>query len=186
MSRPRIWIILSFLLVFAAGLAAGVFGHNWFSAKGPGDRRGGAVRPPSMEDWAKEVGLTADQQTRLRALFEANDTRMRGDARLKELRTDMSKRYGELRSQLRAEIDAVLTPEQKVKNDAMIKRHQEERRRANAARRDQSPPSGPGRDGRSGGGSPDPQRGPESPDSYDTRTDYKIPFHAYYFKGAVE
>ena len=43
MSKPRVWIVLSFVLVFAAGIVAGVFGHNWFAAKKPG-RRGG-VRP---------------------------------------------------------------------------------------------------------------------------------------------
>jgi|GEM_PF-199132 len=184
MSKPRVWIVLSFILVFAAGIAAGLFGHNWLSAKRPGDRRG-SVRPPSMEDWAKELGLTAEQQTRLRGLFEANDARMRGDARLKELRAETSKRYGELRSQLQVEIDAVLTPEQKAKSEAMFKRHQEERRKAAASRRDQSP-SGPNRDGRGGGGASNPRRGPEPPDSDFTRTDSKIPFHAYYLKGANE
>ncbi len=183
MNKPRLWIVLSFILVFAAGIAAGLFGHSWLTAKRPGDRRGD--RLPSMESWAKEIGLTADQQARLRELFKANDARMRGDARLKELRSETFKRYGELRSQLQAEIDAVLTPEQKAKNDAMIKRHEEERRKAAAARRDASP-SGPGRDSRGGGGDSNPRRGPQPPDSDFTRTESRIPFHAYLFKGDFE
>ena len=111
---------------------------------------------------------------------------MRADARLKELRTETSKRYGELRSQLQAEIDAVLTPEQKVKIDAMIKRHEEERRKANAApRRDQSPSPGSGRDGRGGGGAR-PAARTRGPDIRDQRTDLRSPFHEYYSKGVNE
>lgn len=177
MSKPRVWIVLSFILVFAAGLVAGVFGHNWLAAKKPADRR-----PPTMENWAKEIGLSADQQARLKDVFKANDARIRGDARLKELRIETSKRFGELRRQLQSEIDAQLTPEQKVKTDAMIKRHEEERRKANASgRRDQPSSSGSGREGRGGGPAPSPQRGPESQDAHDMRTDNQTPFHEYYF-----
>ncbi len=171
--KPRLWII-SFILVFAAGIAAGVFGHNWREAA-----RRDANKPPSMETWAKELGLSADQQAKLREVFKANDTRIRGDARLKELRAERFKRFGELRKQLQAEIDAVLTPEQKAKNDAMIKRHEEERR-TSAARRD--PPPAPGRDDRgSGGGDPASRRAPRPLATFDTRTDSKTPFQAYHF-----
>jgi Spy/CpxP family protein refolding chaperone len=177
MSKPRVWIVLSFILVFAAGVVAGVFGHNWLATQKPGDRR-----PPTMDNWAKEIGLSADQQARLKDLFKANDLRWRSDARLKELKIETSKRFGELRRQFQAEIDAVLTPEQKVKNDAMIKRHEEERRKANSSsRRNQPRSSGSGNEGHGGGSAPAPQRGPEPPDSDDMRTDNQLPFQEYYF-----
>ncbi|MCX6559741.1 MAG: hypothetical protein NTZ26_04435 [Candidatus Aminicenantes bacterium] len=189
MSKPRVWIVLSFLLVFAAGIVAGIFGHNWFAAKKPDARRSSAGGPPTMESWAKEIGLSPEQQARLREVFKANDARMRADARLKELRTDTFKRYGELRSQLQSEIDAVLTPEQKVKMDAMIKKHEEERRRANASsRRDQPPSSDSGRGGRNGGPDRAPRLGPgpDGPNIRNQRTDFRPPFHEYYSKGVNE
>jgi Spy/CpxP family protein refolding chaperone len=46
----------------------------------------------------------------------------------------MEKRYTEIRAQLKAEIDAVLTPAQKQKLEAMIQKHNEERRRENERR----------------------------------------------------
>jgi Spy/CpxP family protein refolding chaperone len=114
-----LWIALALVLVFAAGVALGVFGGRWLLAKRPPDRRNDA---PSHERWAKELGLTAEQQATMREIFKKNDDR------IKELRTDYYKHIGEMRDEMRKEIDAVLTPEQRQKMAAMIQKMEQRRR----------------------------------------------------------
>lgn len=182
MSKPRVWIVLSFVLVFAAGVVAGVFGHKWLSVKGQDGRGPGMGRGSVMDFWSKEIGLDEAQIARLREVFKANDERMRNDVQLKEMRAERSKRYEELRQKLQTEIDAVLTPAQKTKLEATLKRYAEQRRKANPPNRRDTPPSSePGR-----GGGPGPGRGPEPPESRNLRTDAYFPFHEYLPKGVNE
>jgi hypothetical protein len=182
MNKPRIWIALSFVLVFAAGMVAGVFGHKWFTAKRMDNRGSSSGRGPVMDFWSKEIGLDEAQMIRLREVFKANDERMRTDIRLKELRAERAKWYEELRRKLQADIDAILTPEQKVKLAATLKRYEEQRRK--------SAPPNPGRDGRGGGPERAPEQaprsGPDGPDIRNQRTDFRPPFHEYYSKGVNE
>jgi Spy/CpxP family protein refolding chaperone len=134
MNKSRLWIILSLLLLFAAGMVAGIFADKWFLGKKADARRGQANRPPTLEFWTKELGLSVEQQARIREIFKHNEERLQNDERLKSLRADLDKRYGEIRAQLKAEIDAVLTPVQKQKLEAMIKKHDDERRKENERR----------------------------------------------------
>ena len=126
-TKYKIIAALLTLVVFGLGVAAGVLGERYLVHKK--DRRAAVNRPhpPSPEEWAKELGLTEDQQTRIRELFKANEERMRA------YRTESRARLGELRKRLWDETNAVLTPEQKAKNDAMIRRF-EERRKQEAAK----------------------------------------------------
>jgi len=143
MNKSRMWIILSLVLLFAAGMVAGIFADKWFFGKKADARRGPANRPPTLEIWTKELGLTVDQQAKIRDIFKHNEARLQNDERLKSLRSDLDKRYGEIRAQLKAEIDAVLTPVQKQKFEAMIQKHDEERRKDNERRqRSREPRSG--------------------------------------------
>jgi Spy/CpxP family protein refolding chaperone len=134
MNKSRLWIVLSLILLFAAGMVAGIFADKWFLSKRAEARRGQSTRPPTLEFWSKELGLTVEQQGKIREIFKHNEERLQNDERLKGLRGDLDKRYGEIRAQLRAEIDAVLTPVQKQKLEAMIQKHDEERRRDNERR----------------------------------------------------
>jgi Spy/CpxP family protein refolding chaperone len=133
MNKSRLGIVSSLILLFAAGLVAGIFADKWFLSKRAEVRRPGG-RPPTLEIWTKELGLTVEQQSKIREIFKQNETRLQSDERLKSLRSDMDKRYAEIRAQLKAEIDAVLTPAQKQKLEAMIQSHNEERRRENERR----------------------------------------------------
>ena len=143
MNKSRLWIILSLILLFAAGMVAGIFADKWFLNKKGDARRNPGNRPPTLEFWTKELGLTVEQQTKIREIFKQNEGRLQSDERLKSLRGDLDKRYGEIRAQLKAEIDAVLTPEQKQKLEAMIQKHDEERRQENERRqRPREPRSG--------------------------------------------
>ena len=124
MKKSKLWIVLSLVLIFAAGIVGGIFGERWILAKKPDGRRPGpSERYPSHDRWAKDLGLTAEQQDKIREIFKKNDDR------IKELQTDFFKHVGEMRNEIRKEIDAVLTPEQKRKNDAMIQKLEEERRK---------------------------------------------------------
>ena len=124
MKKSRFWIVVSLVLVFAAGIVGGIFGHRWFLVKKPEARRGDVVASyPSHERLIKDLGLTVDQQEKIREIFKKNDER------IKELRTDFYKHLGEIRDELRKEIDAVLTPEQKQKMEAMIQKSLDERRK---------------------------------------------------------
>jgi Spy/CpxP family protein refolding chaperone len=182
MSKPRVWIVLSFVLVFAAGVVAGVFGHKWLSAKRMDGRGPGMGHGSVMDFWSKEIGLDEAQMARLREVFKANDERMRNDVQLKEMRAERSKRYEELRRQLQTEIDAVLTPAQKTKLEATLKRYAEQRRKANPPNRRDAPPS----PDRGGGPERAPGRGPEPSESRNLRTDAIFPFHEYLPKGVNE
>lgn len=126
-TKYKIIAALLTLVVFGLGIAAGVLGERYLVHKK--DRRAAVNRPhpPSPEEWAKELGLTEDQQARIREIFKANEERMRA------YRTESRARLGELRKQLWDATNAVLTPEQKAKNDAMIRRF-EERRKQDAAK----------------------------------------------------
>jgi Spy/CpxP family protein refolding chaperone len=110
------WIILSLIVAFGAGLIGGVLGERYYlQKKHPrGDR--GPSHPPSLDQMAKDLGLSADQQEQIRKLFERNE------ARLKELRSDMHGRLKSIRAELKNEIDQVLTAEQRQKIESMIKK----------------------------------------------------------------
>jgi len=122
-TKYKFLVALTLLVVFGLGVAAGVLGERYVVHNSA--RRAAAARPhlPSPESWAKELGLTQDQQDRIHEIFKKNDERM------KAYRADSHARLDELRKMLKKEIDAVLTPEQKLKNDEMIRRFEERRKK---------------------------------------------------------
>ncbi len=122
-TKYKILVALTLLLVFGLGVAAGILGERYVAHKK--DRRAAAGRPhgPSPEDWAKELVLTQDQQGQIKEIFRQNEERM------KAFRIENRAKLGELRKTLSDEINAVLTPEQREKNDAMIRRFEEWRKK---------------------------------------------------------
>jgi Spy/CpxP family protein refolding chaperone len=129
MKQTRLGIILSLLLAFAAGAAAGIFADR-FLLNSRGHHRPG----PSPEKWEKDLGLTEDQKARIHEIFKKNDDRV------DELRSDFFKHVGEIRFEIRKEIDAVLTPEQKVKQDALMEKFRKTRSRDDGSRPADSTP----------------------------------------------
>jgi Spy/CpxP family protein refolding chaperone len=132
MTKSRLWIVLSLVLVFAAGVAAGIFAERSWLGRHPSPPAGGRGHAPSHDSWAKELGLTEEQKALIQDVFKKNDERIKG------LRTDFYKHLGEIRGELKKEIDAILTPEQRAKQEAMMQKYLEERRKDNA-RRDPGP-----------------------------------------------
>ena len=121
----KFWIIISFIIVFAAGIAAGILFENNFLDKKPrrdAERRS-SVRFPTLDMMAKELGLTPEQQEQLKEIFKNNEER------LKTYRSQIHDDYRALRTQLKQEMDNVFTEEQKAKLEAMIEKYRSERKK---------------------------------------------------------
>ena len=130
----KFWIIFSFIIVFAAGIAAGIFLENNFLDKNTrrSEGRRSPVRFPTLDMMAEELGLTAEQQEQLREIFKNNEER------LKAYRSEIHDHYKVLRGQLKEEMDNVFTVEQKAKLEAMIEKYRSERKRGMEEKRRRS------------------------------------------------
>lgn len=121
----RFWIVLSVLVGFAAGLLGGILSERYYFHSQRRARmasaKKGPERPPSVEQLAQELGLSPEQQDKIKKIFEGNDSR------LKELRSEMHSRLSEIRMDIKNQIDAVITPEQKQKLESMIEKSIEKR-----------------------------------------------------------
>jgi hypothetical protein len=128
--KYKLWVALTLILVFALGAAAGIFGERYFMHRRA--RRPAQPRTPFLllEPVAKALALTADQQGMLREIFK------RSDERMKELDTEIHARLREIRTQLKSEVDAVLTTEQRAKLEDMI---QKERAKHQPKKTDKQP-----------------------------------------------
>lgn len=121
----KFWIVLSFLIVFAAGIAAGILFENNILDKKPrrDTQRRSAVRFPTLDMMAEELGLSEDQQEQLKEIFKNNEER------LKTYRSEIHEHYRAMRAQLKQEMDSVFSAEQKAKFEAMIEKYLSERKR---------------------------------------------------------
>jgi len=121
-TKYKVLVALTLLAVFGLGVAAGYLGEKYIVHKK--DRRGSSSRPhpPSPEDWFNSLGLTQEQRDQIHQVFARNEERM------KVYRSESRARLGELRKMLWDETNAILTPEQKKKNDEMIRRFEERRK----------------------------------------------------------
>lgn len=122
-TKYKILVALTLLVVFGLGVAAGILGERYVVHKKyrrpPSDR----THVPSLDAWAKELGLTEDQRVRIREIFKRNEERM------KAYRTEGLAKLSEVRKKLKEELDAVFTPEQRKKMEEMIRQHEERRRK---------------------------------------------------------
>lgn len=121
----KFWIVLSFIAVFAAGVAGGILFENNFLDKKPrrNTERRSSVRFPTLEMMAEELGLTSEQQEKLREIFKNNEER------LNTLRNQIHDQYTALRSQVKEEMMEVFSEEQKIKFEAMIDKYLAERKK---------------------------------------------------------
>ena len=124
-NRNKLWIILSLIVVFAAGVIAGILFENHILDKKPrrSERERSSDRPPTLEMMAEELALTDEQQEKFREIFKNNEER------LKKVRGQIHELYDSLRAQLKEEIDSVLTEEQRAKFQAMIDKHLSKRKK---------------------------------------------------------
>jgi hypothetical protein len=130
----KFWIVFSFIIVFAAGIAAGILFENNFLDKKPrrdAERRS-SVRFPTLDMMAEELGLTAEQQEQLREIFKNNEER------LKTYRSQIHDDYTAMRAQLKQEMDNVFSAEQKAKFESMIEKYLSERKKEAEGRKRRS------------------------------------------------
>jgi len=120
----KLWIILSLIVVFIAGVICGVLiDKSMLNKRTRDSHRRSSTRFPTLEIMAEELALTAEQQSQIREIFNNNEERFKG------LRSDMDKRLSDIRNQLLADIKSVLTNEQKAKFEAMIEKYRSQRKR---------------------------------------------------------
>ena len=121
----KFWIVLSLIIVFAAGVLGGVLleqqiAHSKIKKK---MERRSSVRFPTLEMMAEELCLSSEQQEKIREIFRNNEERM------KELNSSFRERYSSMRSQLKNDIKSVLSEEQAQKFEAMIEKYLSQRRK---------------------------------------------------------
>jgi len=120
----KLWIILSFIIVFIVGGLAGVLLDKYIlptkSKKHRRDRP--PVEFPTLDIMAKELNLSAEQQEKIRQVFANNEER------LKELKNLIHEHISTIRSQLKDEIKNVLTEGQRIQFEAMIERYLQQRK----------------------------------------------------------
>ena len=136
----KIWISLSFIVVFAAGAVCGVLFHGRVLEKGRDKlrRERDSVHFPSLETMAGELKLTSDQQEQIKQFFGSNEERF------KNLRNEIHTQLSHIRTQLITDIKSVLDEGQNEKFDALVEKymaqkireHDERKSRAQESQRD--------------------------------------------------
>ncbi|MFI5176753.1 MAG: hypothetical protein ACHQKY_17975 [Terriglobia bacterium] len=134
MAEPRVKIVGLLVLIFLLGAITGSLGYRLLEEKGalasstrpaPGTSRRGEV----VEKFTRELNLTAEQTQRLNSIFAENEQRF------SELHKSFKPQADAIRQEGRTKIRAMLTDEQKVKFEDILKQMDEERRKRAEARR---------------------------------------------------
>ncbi|MFO7865487.1 MAG: hypothetical protein R6V02_01560 [Candidatus Aminicenantes bacterium] len=114
----KLWIIFSFILIFIAGALSGVLlERNLLDTnkqKEPPRRSPSPSHFPTLEEMAETLQLSGEQQEAIREVFSQSE------ARFKEWRKEIHKRFRSLRSRLLEDIKQVLNEDQKKQFDQMI------------------------------------------------------------------
>ncbi|MFA9454645.1 MAG: hypothetical protein ACERK6_12115 [Candidatus Aminicenantaceae bacterium] len=134
----KFWIVLSFLVVFAAGLVSGVILEKNILNPKPNRpsrdaRRGDRTHFPTINELEEALKLSTDQQDLMRAVFQQNEER------LKQVRKDIYAEYRTLRDQFLEDIKAVLDPEQIKQFDAILEEYLTQRHEGAERRQQRSP-----------------------------------------------
>jgi len=121
------WIIFSFVIVFSAGIFGGILLEKHIIDKRPRkistSKKRNSAHFPTLAIMTEELDLSLEQQEQIRKVFNNNEER------LKELRSQINKRFSSMRFQLLSEIKNVLNKEQTIKFEAMIERHIAQRKK---------------------------------------------------------
>ncbi len=108
------------VIIFAAGLVAGVFIDKHLIQK---KIRRSPTPFPTLKIMSKELNLTSEQEQKIREIFKNNEERF------KSLKKEMDGKLFAIRTQLKKDIDSVLSEEQRKKFEAMIEKYLAQRRR---------------------------------------------------------
>ncbi|MBC7362306.1 MAG: hypothetical protein H5U06_08510 [Candidatus Aminicenantes bacterium] len=131
--KYKLWIALSLVVVFGLGVAVGVLSEKACLSKNKSKPPQKQEPFPTMEVISKELQLTPEQEAQIREVFK------RSEERFEAFRKEVHTRLGELRDQLKSEMDSVLTPEQQKKMQEMMDRYMRQRKRNSSERREDKP-----------------------------------------------
>jgi len=126
----KIWMVISFILAFTAGILGGVLlERNILDAEKKRDR---GRRPPfpTLEVMAQTLELSDEQQEEIRQIFSRNEIR------LKQLQREIHRRFSSFRVRILRDIKQVLDEEQKNRFDKMIEDYRKKRRKEWESRRE--------------------------------------------------
>jgi hypothetical protein len=127
----KIWIILSLIIVFIAGVVCGVLFEDHIlerKRRGSHERRG-SVHFPSLEIMAQELNLSLDQQSEIKELFKSNEERFH------TLRKEVHKSLAGIRTQMISNIKSALDDNQNKKFEAMIEKYKAQRQKEHEERK---------------------------------------------------
>jgi len=136
-NKYKLWVTLSLVVVFALGVAVGIFAEKMFLEKkkpGPSPKQESF---PTLEVISKELELTPEQEAKIREIFKRSEERF--EAFRKEVHTGLKG----LRDQLKTEMDNVLTPEQQKKMEELMGKYLRQRRRESPERAEDKPQTPP-------------------------------------------
>jgi len=140
----KFWIVLSFLLIFTAGIFSGVLLDKHVLDKKTDkrssrddSRRRRPTRFPTLQDMATELQLSTEQQEQFQEIFKANEER------LNTMGKEIHKRFKEIRTQFLEDLKNVLDQEQTKKLEAMIEKYLAQRRAEYERRRQHEQKSPP-------------------------------------------
>jgi len=121
------WITFFFVIVFSAGIFGGILLEKHIIDKRPRkistSKKRNSVHFPTLDIMVRELNLNPEQQEQIRKTFNNNEER------LKELRSQINKRFSSMRFQLLSEIKNFLNEEQRIKLEAMIEKYISQRKK---------------------------------------------------------
>jgi|YNPBryunderm2012_1023409.scaffolds.fasta_scaffold00032_38 hypothetical protein len=132
-NKYKIWAVLSLIVVFVIGVAVGVYSDKFFTEKKKSRPPQRQEPFPTLEVISRELQLTPDQEAQIREIFK------RSEERFEAFRKEIHVRLGQLREQLKTEMDSVLTSEQQNKMKELMEKYMRQRRRDTSERREDKP-----------------------------------------------
>jgi hypothetical protein len=128
LNRSKLAAVGLLAAVFAAGGLAGWGGHEAADHDGPGGGRGGRRGPDKMVAYlSHELKLSDAQRDSVRAIFA------RHKPETDSLWAQVRPRFDSIKTRIRGEIDAQLTPAQRVRHQQLIEEAEHHRNEAQAA-----------------------------------------------------
>jgi len=122
--KARLWLAVVFLVGAAIGAVFGYsFGHRSYAATVNAPMSESERRAKRVADMTAQLGLTAEQSAKFDEIIREAHQEMKG------IREGAEKQADVAREKARAEMRVVMTPEQKPKFEAMVRRNDEARKK---------------------------------------------------------
>src|SRR6476660_6592176 len=122
--KATLWLALVFALGTALGAFLGyAFAHRSYASAAPTQLTAEQRRAQKREQLARDVGLTAEQQSQLNAILDEAQSEYKAIHAVSDPQVDA------VRQKSRDKIRQILNPDQKAKFEEFIRRMDEERKR---------------------------------------------------------